>query len=191
MSTIRGTSLPERRTTESLSDPPADLRAAMRLFPTGVALLSTGHGKQAIATTINAVMSVSLSPPQLLISVLRTSRAQPVLEATGTFSINLLTAEQADLARLFATSAKPVGAALAAHLQPRTVDGHTCHVLPGSLATMSCTVRTSYPGGDHDLFLGHVDHVLPGAAEHAPLVFHHGRLVGGTHDRSAGTHTDR
>ncbi|MYZ35138.1 MULTISPECIES: flavin reductase family protein [unclassified Streptomyces] len=146
------------------------LRSAMRLFPTGVALLTAGEGAQATAMTINALMSVSLTPPQVLVSVLHTARLHPVLEHTGTFAVHLLAGDQAATAELFSSSEKPSGPALRPFL--------TAHVLPRVLTSLSCVVQAVYPGGDHSLFLGHVEKVKTeaGAAERQPLIFHRGVL---------------
>jgi flavin reductase len=146
------------------------LRSAMRLFPTGVALLSTGQDSEAVAMTVNSLMSVSLSPPQVLVGVAHTARAHPVLASTRSFTLHLLSARQSETATLFASSRKPSGPALAAHLRS--------NVVPGTLASLSCAVVDTYPGGDHSLFLGGVEAVAPGDIEEQPLVFHHGALTG-------------
>ncbi|MFD4694481.1 flavin reductase family protein [Streptomyces sp. NBC_00683] len=151
----------------SVSD---DLRSVMRLFPTGVALLRTGEGERATAMTINALMSVSLTPPQLLVSVLHSSRAHAVLEDHRAFSVHLLGDQQAETARLFASASKPQGRDLAAFIDR--------YVVPGSLARLTCSLRSVYPGGDHSLFLGHVDAVEAAVSAEGPLLFHGGALRG-------------
>ncbi|MFE0106555.1 flavin reductase family protein [Streptomyces sp. NPDC059009] len=166
----------------------ADLRSVMRRFPTGVALLSTGRGDEAVAMTINALMSVSLEPPRILVSVLDHARARPVLERTEEFTVNLLAGEQAELARLFASRTKPTGAGLTDHLQAMNRNGTDCTVLPGALATLSCSVEATYPVGDHSLFLGRVERVVAPADSSAPLLFHQGELAGMPALATTGTH---
>ncbi|MFF6909223.1 flavin reductase family protein [Streptomyces sp. NPDC012389] len=151
----------------SVSD---DLRSVMRLFPTGVALLSTGKGERATAMTINALMSVSLTPPQLLVSILHSSRAHGVLEDHRSFSVHFLGDRQAHLAELFSSASKPQGRDLADFIERQ--------VVPDSTARLTCSLRSVYPGGDHSLFLGHVDSVEAAVSVGGPLLFHGGALRG-------------
>lgn len=152
----------------------ADLRSVMRLFPTGVAVLSTGRGEDAVAMTVNSFTSVSLEPPRVLVSVMKAARAHPVATETGRFSIHLLSDGQRQTAGLFASRDKPTGRSLSDALDPW---GEGCDVLPGSLASLDCEVEAGYPGGDHTLFLARVVRTLPGESGQGALLFHHGRLT--------------
>jgi flavin reductase (DIM6/NTAB) family NADH-FMN oxidoreductase RutF len=147
-----------------------DLRSVMRSFPTGVALLRTGEGARSVAMTISTLISVSLAPPQVLVSMLHTARAHPVLEDTGTFTAHLLAGHQAEVAKLFASVDKPAGDELSSFLDTR--------VAPGVLASLDCAVAARYPGGDHSLFLGRVNGIRKGDAGGEPLIFHNGTLRG-------------
>ncbi|GAA2509283.1 flavin reductase family protein [Streptomyces thermolineatus] len=158
-----------------VQDPPpdgVDLRSAMRLFPTGVALLCTGAGRRAVGMTVNALMSVSLAPPRILVSVLRTARAHPVLCESRSFSVHFLSDRQAAVAGLFASRDKPCGTALEALVER--------DVLPAALATLQCSVEQVFQGGDHSLFLSRVESIGHGEKDGEPLVFHRG-ILGTTH----------
>ncbi|MGI5469310.1 flavin reductase family protein [Streptomyces sp. CA-132043] len=157
----------------SAADPATgeQLRQVMRLFPTGVALLATGEGEDAVAMTINALMSVSLAPPQVVVSVRRAARAHPVLENTGAFTLHLLAGDQAGSASLFASPDKPAGPALAPYVARE--------VTPGALAVLDCRVEAVYPGGDHSLLLARVESARTVAGERPPLTFHHGAMTTG------------
>ncbi|MFH0249338.1 flavin reductase family protein [Streptomyces chitinivorans] len=145
----------------------------MRLFPTGVALLCTGAGEKAVGMTINSLMSVSLTPPRILVSVLNTARAHPVLCESGSFTVHFLSDRQASTAGLFASRDKPCGTALEAVLER--------DVLPAALATLRCSVERVFQGGDHSLFLSRVESIGHGEENGEPLVFHRGIL--GTRNR--------
>ncbi|MBL1087620.1 flavin reductase family protein [Streptomyces actinomycinicus] len=145
-----------------------DLRSAMRLFPTGVALLCAGNGERAVGMTINALMSVSLTPPRILVSVLDTARAHPVLCDSGSYTVHLLSDRQAATAGLFASRDKPRGAELETLVERE--------VRPAALATLRCSVEQVFRGGDHSLFLSRVESVGHGAESGEPLLFHRGTL---------------
>ncbi|GGZ18680.1 flavin reductase family protein [Streptomyces nitrosporeus] len=150
-----------------------DLRSVMRLFPTGVAVLSTGHDDEAVATTINSLTSVTLTPPTVLVSLQANSRAHSIASATGEFCLSFLASGQEDHARMFASRNKPVGRNLDRHFTT-TRGGH--RVLDGSLAALHCIVTSEYPEGDHSLFLGRVTATYPGETGRGALLFHQGRM---------------
>ncbi|WMX44093.1 flavin reductase family protein [Streptomyces roseicoloratus] len=160
---------------------PADLRDVMRRYPTGVTVLSSGSAESAVAMTVNAFTSVSLDPPRVLVSVMKTARAHPVITASGRLGIHLLAAHQGDVARLFASREKPSGHTLGAYLD-RSAEGHD--VLPGALASLACEIEDTYSGGDHSLFLARVLHTTCTEEPQDALVFHQGRFTSAAAERS-------
>src|SRR5437588_10218222 len=77
------------------------LRAAMSLFPTGVTIVTTGHGEAAEGMTANAVISVSLDPLLFLVSVHKGARLNQRIKEESYYAVNLLAADQEGLSRLF------------------------------------------------------------------------------------------
>ncbi|MEU6966092.1 flavin reductase family protein [Streptomyces chrestomyceticus] len=159
-----------------------DLRACMRRFPTGVALLTTGEGDRAVGLTINSVVSVSLSPPALLVSVHRHARITERLVPGADFSVSFLSAGQADLTWQFASADRPVGEA-AVSAMGRAKGSNGVPFPAGALGVLECVVEKTVPVGDHVLVIGLVARAEPGPAGHLPQVFHHGELT--TVDRAA------
>lgn len=175
MATTLGTAMPVPQPAPAPASTPDELRSVMRLFPTGVTVLSSGRGAQAAAMTANSFVSISLDPPHVLVSVMKSSRTYPVIDATGEFQVHLLSARQAPLARLFASRDKPFGYALDEHFATGDETPHP--FLPGALASLGCRIEQRYPGGDHTLFLGRVEHVRPGEDPGGALLFHRGELT--------------
>ncbi|MFE7098331.1 flavin reductase family protein [Streptomyces erythrochromogenes] len=166
---------PARPVPRSASAPPDDLRAVMRLFPTGVTVLSSGRGDRAAAMTANSFVSISLDPPRVLVSVMKSSRTYPAIDSSGELQVHLLSDRQGDVARLFASRDKPFGRDLEGHF---STDGEGSHpYLPGALASLGCRIEERFPGGDHTLFLARVEHVRPGEDTGGALLFHRGRLT--------------
>ena len=87
----------------------AALREAMGTFPTGVTVLTSGHGEESEGMTANAVISVSLSPLLFLVSVHRETRIAPRIKETGCYAVSLLSANQEGLSRLFASPERSSG----------------------------------------------------------------------------------
>ncbi|RLU79978.1 hypothetical protein CTZ27_36150 [Streptomyces griseocarneus] len=153
-----------------------DLRACMRSFPTGVALLTTGEGESAMGLTINSVVSVSLSPPVLLASVHRQARITGRLAPGAEFAVSFLGVGQADLTWQFASADRPAGEA--AELAMGGAKGaHGIPVPAGALSVLECRVERTVPVGDHILVIGLVVSAEPGPADDLPQVFHHGELT--------------
>jgi flavin reductase len=152
---------------------PEALRAAMGLFPTGVTVITTGHGKRTEGMTANAVISVSLDPLLFLVSVHKDARLNRRIIEEGYYAANLLAADQEGLSRLFASPERSSGPSALNSLGGGY--GKTgAPLAAGSLAAIECELEAVYPGGDHDLFLGRVVAVHMGNTRKGPLVFHEG-----------------
>ena len=143
------------------------LRHVMGHFATGVAVVTAvdDHG-QPVGTTVNAITSVSLEPPLVLVCLGLASTTLRAVRDRAAFAINVLRAEHGHLASGFARrgALKPWDTA-------RHQPGPTgTPRLEGALAGLECRVEHRLPLGDHELVVGRV--VAAEAAE--PLVFYRG-----------------
>lgn len=150
----------------------------MGLFPTGVALITCGGGVDTEVITANAVTSISLEPPLVLVAVTEDGRIRHGIERRGTFAVNFLAEDQAGLAALFSTRTRPRGVEAAEVLG--SLAGKAGDALVRSaVAGLECTVAGQYAGGDHVMFLGRArtPHLGEGTTRR-PLLFHRGRFTG-------------
>ncbi|MBM2619509.1 flavin reductase family protein [Actinoplanes sp. LDG1-06] len=157
---------------------PDSFRAAMGLFPTGVALLSTGTGDDLEVMTINSLTSISLDPLLVMVSVRTGARMQPLLAERGTFAVSVLSAEQEQLCRLFARRDRPRGHDAAVLLGCERPGADP--VARGALTALRCRTYAEHPAGDHVLHIGLVTTIVPGPAG-APLLSHRGTVGPGPH----------
>lgn len=81
---------------------PTDFRQLMSCWCTGVAVVTSASGRAAVGCTVNAITSVSLEPPLLLIGLAAQSRTLAVIQQERRLGISLLSAQQVSLARQFA-----------------------------------------------------------------------------------------
>jgi flavin reductase len=152
---------------------PDALRGAMRLFPTGVTVVTSGQEERAEGMTANAVVSVSLDPLLFLVSVHKEARLNPRIREEGYFAVNILAADQEGLSRLFASPERSSG--LPAIRSLGGGYGSTgAPLAAGALGAIECELEAVYPGGDHDLFLGRVVTVRMGDTRRDPLIYHEG-----------------
>ncbi|MFL4478451.1 flavin reductase family protein [Paeniglutamicibacter sp. ORCA_105] len=121
-------------------------RGSLGRFATGVAIVTFDGQSKRHGITVNSFTSVSMDPPLVLVSIARSTKAHDEL-ANRPFTVNILGAEQMDLALHFA--GRP------SH-DPVWIEGATAPRLAGVLAYFSCTPWAAYDGGDHTLYLGEV-----------------------------------
>jgi flavin reductase (DIM6/NTAB) family NADH-FMN oxidoreductase RutF len=149
----------------------ADLRRAMGHFATGVTVVtSVNVGGEPVGTTANAVSSLSLDPPLVLVCFDRTSLTLEAVRGHGAFAVNVLAAPQQHLSRNFARRGLS-----AVWDEVRHSPGPAgCPRIEGVLAGLECTVEHYLPGGDHMIVVGRVRDVETCGHDGAPLVFWRG-----------------
>lgn len=79
-------------------------KAAFRLHPAGVALITADYGGNPVALTASSVAAVSADPPLVMFSVSAVNSSIHALQHTDVVVIHLLSGENLDLALLGATS---------------------------------------------------------------------------------------
>ncbi len=149
------------------------LRGAMSHFPTGVTVVTSGSEEKVEGMTANAVISVSLDPLLLLVSVHKDARLNPRIKEEGYFAVSLLADDQEGLSRLFASPERSSGLQ-ALHSLGGGYGSTGAPLAAGALAAIECGLEDTYAGGDHDLFLGRVVEVRLGDTRKGPLIFHEG-----------------
>src|ERR1700674_383574 len=78
-----------------------DFRSAMRHLAGGVSVITVGRGNDITGMTVTSVSSLSVDPPTLIVSINRGSSSWPLLKRHGVFGVNILTADQLDIAERF------------------------------------------------------------------------------------------
>ena len=130
-----------------------ELRDAMRRFAAGVCVVSFELDGEPYGLTVGSLVSLSLEPPLVGISIGIESRVHEPLRLAGRFAVNLLRGDQAALAQHFARSVPPI--ALWTTVRTRESDW-PAPLLENAVAWISCDVRDEFPAGDHTIFVGDV-----------------------------------
>jgi flavin reductase (DIM6/NTAB) family NADH-FMN oxidoreductase RutF len=142
--------------------------AIMSAFPTGVAIVSSVEpdGTPRGLTT-NAVTSVSLEPPILLVCLDLTSRTLPAVRSSGRFAVNFMRADCEAVCRRFATKADDKFD----HLTwARGVGG--VPLLSGhAVAIAECAVQDELEVGDHAVVTGLVEGGSPPESTSEPILY--------------------
>jgi flavin reductase (DIM6/NTAB) family NADH-FMN oxidoreductase RutF len=150
---------------------PAELRHAMGHFATGVTVITSvcADGRP-VGTTANAVSSLSLDPPLLLVCFDRSSQTLAAIGTHGAFAVNVLAAPQEELSANFARRGLAADWDGVPH-RPGLTGSPRLH---GVLATLECTVEHRLPGGDHEIVVGRVRAVETAEDDASPLLYWRG-----------------
>ena len=152
----------------------AALRSALGRFATGVTLATCSDAAGApVGLTVNSFGALSLEPPLVQWSLRWESPSLSAFQAAQHFVINVLTEQQVELSRRFATAS---ASTKRFELGRWHLGRHGSPVLAGALAVFECRRQRAERHGDHVLFIGEVLHHT--AHSGAPLLFHASRYRG-------------
>jgi flavin reductase (DIM6/NTAB) family NADH-FMN oxidoreductase RutF len=143
-------------------------RDACSRFATGVCVVTASGAEGPSGMTANAVTSLSLEPPLMIVCFAQTARTLAAVQQSGRFGVHFLSHDQEDVAARFAS--KMPEAAKFEGLEWADRDG--VPALGGCLAGMACEVRELLPGGDHLVGIGEVTSLWK--QEGDPLLFYRG-----------------
>jgi flavin reductase (DIM6/NTAB) family NADH-FMN oxidoreductase RutF len=149
---------------------PPEFRAALGMFATGVTIVTARAANgRLVGLTANSFNSVSLNPPLVLWSLSHAAASMAVFSSGSHYAINILAADQQELARRFATKDADRWAGV------QFAEGAGgAPLLAGAAATFECFNRSRYDEGDHVIFVGEVEHCTHRAGA-SPLLFHGGK----------------
>ena len=145
-------------------------RRIMSRFATGVTVASTVVEGETWGMTANAVVSLSLDPPLVLLAVVRGTPSHQMFLQGKCYALNILAEDQQDLSVRFSSP----GPKDFSELETKT--GATgAPILLDALGWVDCKVVEVLSGGDHDLFIGQI---LDGdCREGKPLLYYGSRYA--------------
>lgn len=142
-----------------------EFKAALGRFASGVTVVTTKDADGNLhGLTVSAFSSVSMSPPLILVCILKRTGSYSSFEESKAFIINILDKSQQDISNHFAS-----------HLDDKfsgqnyELNGKGLPVLCDCLVNLECVLKYSYDGGDHTIFVGEIEKVS--VNEGNPLVY--------------------
>ena len=148
---------------------PRELRDALGLFPTGVAVITaTAENGEKLGATVSSFNSVSLDPPLVLFSLGRNANSIKAWERCRHFAVNVLGENQSQVSTRFAKAMTDKWDGIDP-LVPHKTDAP---LLRDALVHFECEMWKQHDGGDHVIFVGRVLHLARTVAPSPrPLVF--------------------
>ena len=132
----------------------------MRFVPHPVAVLAVEHERDRMGVTISSLVSLSLEPPLIGVSIGKQASVYELIRAAGTFAVSVLGDGQEDLARRFAAGQPPI-----IHWAGvDTIEGVHAPRIAGALGWIEATTVSEHDAGDHTFFNASVDFVERGPA---------------------------
>jgi flavin reductase (DIM6/NTAB) family NADH-FMN oxidoreductase RutF len=160
-----------------------EFRGAMRHLTGGVSVITVGSGKDITGMTVTSVSSLSVEPPTLIVSINRESSSWPILKRQGFFGVNILAADQLDVAERFTGKGGLKGADRFAGAQWTTrISG--VPLLVGALAAIDCEVEEIVERHSHAIVIGRVLDIQK-SGHTAALAYWQGRYVAVDQDEDA------
>ena len=160
-----------------------DFRSAMRQLTGGVSVITAGRGREISGMTVTSVSSLSVDPPALTASINREASSWPLVQRYGFFGVNILTADQADIAERFAGKGGLKGA-------DRFIGGQWTTgpsgvpLLESALAAIDCEVENVVERHSHAIVIGRVLDVAV-SGRNAALAYWRGEYVAIDRDEDA------
>ncbi len=151
---------------------PDDIKVAMRLWASGVTVVTTAEGNSRAGTTASSFTSVALTPPLILVCLYHEVETTRLIERHGHFAVSVL-AEGQD-----AVSTQMAGFGDLPPDEDRFYGINWVTKETGSLvyadaaAWFDCRLYAMYEGGTHKIVVGEVVATGRQAEDVPPLLYH-------------------
>jgi flavin reductase (DIM6/NTAB) family NADH-FMN oxidoreductase RutF len=145
----------------------------LRGFPSGVAILTVDVEGERLGLTVGSLVSLSLDPPLVGVSVSRQAAMHELLRNAGGFALSLLAGDQEAIAQHFARGVPPF-----AHWHgiATRAEAEGAPLVEDAIGWLECHTEAEHETGDHTLFVGAVLSSMTGRAAR-PLVYVDGRYL--------------
>jgi flavin reductase (DIM6/NTAB) family NADH-FMN oxidoreductase RutF len=145
----------------------ASFKSAMRRMAATVNLITLSEGGVPKGMAATAVSSLSMDPPSLLVCVNRSASLHEPMGAATQFCVNVLHADQIEIARIFADNSLRE---VRFNTGRWAIEPGKAPYLEDAQAALFCDVDQTFSYGTHTIFIGRVTEVR--VREHVdPLIY--------------------
>jgi flavin reductase (DIM6/NTAB) family NADH-FMN oxidoreductase RutF len=142
-----------------------EFKAALGRFASGVTVVTTKDADGNLhGLTVSAFSSVSMNPPLVLVCILKRTGSYSSFEESKAFVVNILGESQQSVSNHFASHSDDKFSG-----QNYELSENGLPVLADCLVNLECSLKHSYDGGDHTIFVGEIENVI--VNEGNPLVY--------------------
>jgi 3-hydroxy-9,10-secoandrosta-1,3,5(10)-triene-9,17-dione monooxygenase reductase component len=126
-------------------------RDTLGRYASGVTVVTAISADEPVGMTCQSFSSISLSPPLVMFSPARTSRAWPAIQRAGSFCVNFLAAGQEQLSNTMASRGTDKFAGIEWSLSKTGSP-----MFDGIVGYVDCTIEAVHEAGDHHVVIGRV-----------------------------------
>lgn len=132
------------------------LRQTMRLWATGVTVVTARHGTAMKGTTVSSFTSVTMEPPLVLVCIQKKTETGHLIMDSGAYAVSMLAESQQHLSNLFAGfTPLPEEGDRFDGLNLMTAETGA-PILADAMGWLDCRVHSILDGGTHHIFMGEV-----------------------------------
>jgi flavin reductase (DIM6/NTAB) family NADH-FMN oxidoreductase RutF len=142
-----------------------EFKASLGRFASGVTVVTTKDNDGNLhGLTVSAFSSVSMNPPLILICIHKNTGSYSSFEESKAFVVNILEESQQNISNHFAS-----------HLDDKfsgqnyELNENGLPILADCLVNLECSLKNSYYGGDHTIFVGQIEKAK--IADGKPLIY--------------------
>ena len=146
-----------------------EFKAALGRFASGVTVVTTKDADGNLhGLTVSAFSSVSMNPPLILVCILKRTGSYSSFQESKVFVVNILDESQQQISNHFAS-----------HLDDKfsgqnyELNKNGLPILADCLVNLECSLKHSYDGGDHTIFVGEIEKTT--VRDGKPLVYSQGK----------------
>ncbi len=129
-------------------------KTLLRKIPHGVFICGVAEGETVNGFTASWVTQGSFDPPLVVMAVRGDSASNGIIQRTGRFALNVLAADQKDLAAVFFKPQQGIGGRFDA--APYSLGPLGLPILEAGLGAVECELVGQVAHGDHTVFVGEV-----------------------------------
>ncbi|NJL95344.1 MAG: flavin reductase [Anaerolineae bacterium] len=150
-----------------MSFDPTRFRHTMRLWATGVTVVSAQHGPLRRGTTVSSFTSVTLEPPLVLVCLQKSTETADVIHNSGAFAVSMLGEGQEAISNRFAGYGDlPPEVDRFSDMDVMTAETGA-PILAAAMGWVDCRLHARQDASTHWIFMGQVV-AASGQPEHAP-----------------------
>jgi 3-hydroxy-9,10-secoandrosta-1,3,5(10)-triene-9,17-dione monooxygenase reductase component len=135
---------------------PRAFRETLGHYASGITIVSGFDGAEPIGFTCQSFYSVSVAPPLVSFSVMKTSTTYPRIRQTGKLSVNVLSHTQHAISNQFARKGGDKWAGV-----EWSLTRNENPVIVGTLMWLDCDLFAEHAAGDHYIVIGRVNEMSP------------------------------
>ena len=155
-----------------MDDRGAEQRSLFRRWPAGVSVIVAELDGRRHGLTVSSLVSLSLDPPLVGISIAHQASLHELLRDAGSFAVSILAGGQEELAQHFARSVPPL--VLWNGIEVREDDPR---LLAGAAGWLTARTLQEVRAGDHTFFIAEVDSIEEGSAATSLSYVHRGYVA--------------